>query len=141
MTNKDIFEDAFPQDKQIGGSHYKDFHIQPIAIVWKSYTDNVFPLVAAYRRTVHSAQSQEKKLWPVSAMTVFGINERRTVTPGCNTVCSPLMVLCFDVKLLSMVVVLITWLFQLILCMFLLAVYGTQQIQMSSTNTPAYIRM
>ena len=21
MTNKDIFEDAFPQDKQIGGSH------------------------------------------------------------------------------------------------------------------------
>jgi hypothetical protein len=24
MTNKDIFKDAFPQDKQIGGSHYKD---------------------------------------------------------------------------------------------------------------------
>ena len=24
MTNKDIFDDAFPQDKQIGGSHYKN---------------------------------------------------------------------------------------------------------------------
>ena len=24
MTNKDIFEDAFPQDKQVGGSHYKN---------------------------------------------------------------------------------------------------------------------
>ena len=23
MTHKDMFEDTFPQDKQIGGSHYK----------------------------------------------------------------------------------------------------------------------
>ena len=29
MTNKDIFEDAFPQDKQIGGSHYKDLTFNP----------------------------------------------------------------------------------------------------------------
>ena len=29
MTNKDIFSDSFPQDKQIGGSHYKKFKIQP----------------------------------------------------------------------------------------------------------------
>jgi hypothetical protein len=29
MTNKDMFDGAFPQDKQIGGSHYKDFYIQP----------------------------------------------------------------------------------------------------------------
>ena len=28
MTNKGMFDDAFPQDKQIGGSHYKHFHIQ-----------------------------------------------------------------------------------------------------------------
>jgi hypothetical protein len=26
MTHKDIFKDSFPQDKQIGGSHYKDFN-------------------------------------------------------------------------------------------------------------------
>ena len=25
MTSKDIFESVFPQDKQIGGSHYKNF--------------------------------------------------------------------------------------------------------------------
>ena len=29
MTTKDMFEKAFPQEKQIGGSHYKSFHIQP----------------------------------------------------------------------------------------------------------------
>ena len=29
MSNKDMFDKAFPQDKQIGGSHYKDFNIQP----------------------------------------------------------------------------------------------------------------
>ena len=36
MTSKDIFEDAFPQDKQIGGSHYKDFHIQPYEFISKN---------------------------------------------------------------------------------------------------------
>jgi hypothetical protein len=36
MTNKDIFNDAFPQDKQIGGSHYKDFHIQPYEFISKN---------------------------------------------------------------------------------------------------------
>ncbi len=29
MTSKGVLDEAFPQDKQIGGSHYKDFHIQP----------------------------------------------------------------------------------------------------------------
>ena len=29
MSDKDMFEEAFPQDKQIGGSHYKFFEIQP----------------------------------------------------------------------------------------------------------------
>ena len=33
MTNKDIFDDAFPQNKQIGGSHYKKFKIQPSQFV------------------------------------------------------------------------------------------------------------
>ena len=36
MTNKDIFKDAFPQDKQIGGSHYKHFHIQPYEFISKN---------------------------------------------------------------------------------------------------------
>ena len=29
MTNNDIFDDVFPEHKQIGGSHYKSFNIQP----------------------------------------------------------------------------------------------------------------
>ena len=33
MTNKDIFVGTFPQDKQIGGSHYKKFKIQPYEFI------------------------------------------------------------------------------------------------------------
>ena len=33
MTNKKMFDDVFPQDKQIGGSHYKDFYIQPYEFI------------------------------------------------------------------------------------------------------------
>tara|TARA_R110002153_G_scaffold61812_2_gene166629 strand:+ start:628 stop:867 length:240 start_codon:yes stop_codon:yes gene_type:complete len=29
MTNKKDWDEAFPQDKQVGGSHYKQFSIQP----------------------------------------------------------------------------------------------------------------
>ena len=36
MTDKDMFDDAFPQDKQIGGSHYKHFHIQPYEFISKN---------------------------------------------------------------------------------------------------------
>ena len=36
MTNKGIFEDTFPQDKQIGGSHYKNFKIQPYEFISKN---------------------------------------------------------------------------------------------------------
>jgi len=31
-----MFESAFPQDKQIGGNHYKDFHIQPYEFISKN---------------------------------------------------------------------------------------------------------
>ena len=36
MTHKDIFTDTFPQDKQIGGSHYKKFSIQPYEFISKN---------------------------------------------------------------------------------------------------------
>ena len=36
MTSKDIFNDAFPQDKQIGGSHYKKMKIQPYEFIAKN---------------------------------------------------------------------------------------------------------
>ena len=31
MTNKDMFDETFPQDTQIGGSHYKHLIIQPFS--------------------------------------------------------------------------------------------------------------
>ena len=36
MTDDTIFNDAFPQDKQIGGSHYKNFYIQPYEFISKN---------------------------------------------------------------------------------------------------------
>ena len=36
MTDTSIFKDAFPQNKQIGGKHYKSFHIQPYEFISKN---------------------------------------------------------------------------------------------------------
>jgi len=36
MTDKDMFDKAFPQDKQIGGTHYKNFRIQPFEFITKN---------------------------------------------------------------------------------------------------------
>jgi hypothetical protein len=36
MTNKDIFKDVFPQSRQVGGSHYKNFVIQPYEFISKN---------------------------------------------------------------------------------------------------------
>jgi len=36
MSNKDMFDEAFPQNKQIGGNHYKDFTIQPYEFISKN---------------------------------------------------------------------------------------------------------
>jgi hypothetical protein len=33
MTDKKMFEEVFPQSKQIGGNHYKSFHIQPYEFI------------------------------------------------------------------------------------------------------------
>ena len=52
MTDKDMFDDAFPQDKQIGGSHYKHFHIQPYEFISKNelsfFQGNVIKYVCRY---------------------------------------------------------------------------------------------
>ena len=36
MTDKSIFDEAFPQDKQVGGTHYKEFPIQPYEFISKN---------------------------------------------------------------------------------------------------------
>ena len=52
MTNKDIFNDSFPQDRQIGGSHYKKFRIQPYEFISKNdlsfFQGNVIKYVCRY---------------------------------------------------------------------------------------------
>ena len=52
MTNKKMFEEAFPQSKQIGGDHYKSFHIQPYEFISKNnlsfFQGNVVKYVCRY---------------------------------------------------------------------------------------------
>ncbi len=36
MTSKDIFDEAFPQSRQVGGKHYKNFPIQPYEFISKN---------------------------------------------------------------------------------------------------------
>ena len=52
MTHKDLFDDAFPEDKQIGGSHYKFFEIQPYEFISKNnlsfFQGNVVKYVCRY---------------------------------------------------------------------------------------------
>ena len=52
MTNKDIFNDAFPQERQVGGSHYKFFVIQPYEFISKNnlsfFQGNVIKYVCRY---------------------------------------------------------------------------------------------
>jgi len=75
MTNKDIFKDAFPQDKQIGGSHYKDFPIQPYEFISKNnlsfFQGNVIKYVCRYLnkngiedidKIIHYCELEKKKL-------------------------------------------------------------------------------
>jgi len=53
MTNKDLLENAFPQDKQIGGSHYKFYKIQPYEFISKNnlsfFQGNVVKYVCRYQ--------------------------------------------------------------------------------------------
>ena len=52
MADKNMFDEAFPQDKQIGGNHYKSFHIQPYEFISKNnlsfFQGNVIKYVCRY---------------------------------------------------------------------------------------------
>jgi hypothetical protein len=64
MTNKDMFEDAFPQEKQIGGSHYKHFFIQPYEFISKNdlsfFQGNVIKYVCRYKFKNSAIEDLEK---------------------------------------------------------------------------------
>ena len=53
MTHKNDFDDAFPQERQIGGSHYKDFFIQPYEFIAKN--DLPFSLISDESKEVLNA--------------------------------------------------------------------------------------
>ena len=52
MTSDDLMEIAFPQSRQVGGNHYKDFHIQPYEFISKNnlsfFQGNVVKYVCRY---------------------------------------------------------------------------------------------
>jgi len=54
MTHKGLFDDTFPQDKQIGGSHYKNMVIQPFEFISKNeltfFQGNVIKYVCRYKQ-------------------------------------------------------------------------------------------
>ena len=75
MSDKDMFDKAFPQDKQIGGSHYKDFPIQPYEFISKNnlsfFQGNVVKYVCRYlnkngiqdiQKIIHYCELEIKKL-------------------------------------------------------------------------------
>ena len=76
MSDKNMFDDAFPQDKQIGGSHYKKFFIQPYEFISKNdlsfFQGNVIKYVCRYLfkgtsikdldKIIHYCELEKKKL-------------------------------------------------------------------------------
>ena len=75
MTTKDMFEKAFPQEKQIGGSHYTSFHIQPYEFISKNnlsfFQGNVVKYVCRYQnkngiedleKIIHYCELEIKKI-------------------------------------------------------------------------------
>ena len=77
MSDKNMFDEAFPQDKQIGGSHYKDnFVIQPYEFISKNdlsfFQGNVIKYVCRYLfkgtaiqdldKIIHYCELEKKKM-------------------------------------------------------------------------------
>ena len=75
MTHKDMFDDTFPQDKQIVGSHYKKFKIQPYEFISHNdlsfFQGNVIKYVCRYmnkngiqdlEKVIHYCELEIKKM-------------------------------------------------------------------------------
>ena len=75
MTSKDIFYKVFPQNNQIGGSHYRKFHIQPYEFISKNdlsfFQGCVIKYVCRYKKkngiqdlekVIHYCELEIKKL-------------------------------------------------------------------------------
>jgi len=75
MTDSSIFKDLEPQEKQIGGKHYKNFHIQPYEFISKNnlsfFQGNVVKYVCRYltkngiedlEKIIHYCELEIKKM-------------------------------------------------------------------------------
>ena len=75
MTSKGVLDEAFPQDKQIGGSHYKKFKIQPYEFISHNdlsfFQGNVIKYVCRYmnkngiqdlEKVIHYCELEIKKM-------------------------------------------------------------------------------
>ena len=75
MTNKNMFDEVFPQDRQIGGKHYKNFCIQPYEFISKNnlsfFQGNVVKYACRYlnkngiedlEKIIHYCQLEIKKI-------------------------------------------------------------------------------
>ena len=64
MTNKDIFDEAFPKDRQVGGTHYASFFIQPWTFIRKNglnpFQANVIKYVCRYLFKGRAIEDLEK---------------------------------------------------------------------------------
>jgi hypothetical protein len=63
MTTQKDMESAFPRDKQVGGSHYKNFAIQPYEFISRNdlsyFQGNVIKYVCRYKNK-NKVQDLEK---------------------------------------------------------------------------------
>ncbi len=52
MTNNNIFDETFPENKQVGGTHYKTFKIQPYKFISENnlsfFQGNIIKYVLRY---------------------------------------------------------------------------------------------
>ena len=64
MTNKELFDQVFPDGKQVGGSHYKNFKIQPWTFIRRNSLNplqaNIIKYVCRYLLKGNPLQDLEK---------------------------------------------------------------------------------
>jgi len=90
MTNKNMFDEVFPQGRQVGGKHYKNFRIQPYEFISKNnlsfFQGNVVKYVCRYlnkngiedlEKIIHYCQLEIKKIKDVKN-NVF--NSKQVIT-------------------------------------------------------------
>ena len=76
MTHKDMFDDTFPQDKQIGGSHYKKFKIDDSLSnqIWNTFLENVD--LDVIKIMLHKEFSS-KQMWQIKRGFLDGLSLRQ----------------------------------------------------------------